>query len=81
MDYTLRCEVTRLVSGLTNTPTAVWETNSAEEIVSGGDILDLPFTNLRTSDGGRYVCKGSLTSPALADPQEETDSAVLIVQS
>ena len=81
MDYTLRCEVTRLVSGLTNTPTAVWETNSAEEIVSGGDILDLPLTNLRTSDGGRYVCKGSLTSPALAVPQEEMDSAIIIVQS
>ena len=81
MNYTLRCEVTRLVSGLTNTPTAVWETNSAEEIVSGGDILDLPFTNLRTSEGGRYVCKGSLTSPALAVPQEDMDSAVLVVQS
>ena len=81
MDYTLRCEVTRLVSGLTNTPTAVWEDNSAEEIVSGGDILDLTFTNLRTSEGGRYVCKGRLTSPALPDPQEETDSAVLLVQS
>lgn len=81
MNYTLRCEVSRRISGLTNTPTALWEHNDGEEIVSGGSMLELQFTNLRTSQNGPYVCRGRLMSPALDIPQEDTESTVVSVQS
>ena len=76
MVYSLTCNVSKTVSGLTDSPTAMWTTrgvavtNGNRITVSGttGDTTvtsTLTFDPLRTSHEGSFVCSGTLTSPAL----------------
>ena len=76
MVYSLTCNVSKTVSGLTNSPTATWTTggvavtNGNGITVTGttGDMTvtsTLTFDPLRTSHEGSFVCSGTLTSPAL----------------
>ena len=76
MVYSLTCNVSKTVSGLTNTPTAMW-TTGGEPVTNGNGITvtgttgdttvtsTLTFDPLRTSHEGSFVCSGTLTSPAL----------------
>ena len=76
MVYSLTCNVSKTVGGLTDSPTAMWTTggvavtNGNGITVSGttGDTTvtsTLTFNPLRTSHEGSFVCSGTLTSPAL----------------
>ena len=76
MVYSLTCNVSKTVGGLTDSPTALWTTrgvavtNGNGITVSGttGDTTvtsTLTFDPLRTSHEGSFVCSGTLTSPAL----------------
>ena len=76
MVYNLTCNVTKIVNGLINSPTATWTTggvaitNGSGITVSGttGDTTvtsTLTFDPLRTSHEGSFVCSGTLTSLAL----------------
>ena len=76
MTYSLTCTVSKTVGGLINSPTATWTTGGV--VVSNGNGITLSnttddmtatstltFDPLRTSHEGRFVCGGTLTSPAL----------------
>ena len=76
MVYSLTCNVSKTVGGLTGSPTAIWTTggvavtNGNGITVSGttGDTTvtsTLTFDPLRTSHEGSFVCSGTLISPAL----------------
>ena len=86
-DYTFRCEVTKVILGLANTPTAVWE-DSEDQITTGGNVIitnpstgvtELSLTGIRTDQAEEYQCKGTLTSPALVVARETTSSVSVIV--
>ena len=76
MVYSLTCNVSKTVGGLTNTPTVMW-TTGGEPVTNGNRITvsgttgdttvtsTLTFDPLRTSHEGGFVCSGTLTSPAL----------------
>ena len=76
MVYSLTCNVSKTVGGLTDSPTAMWTTRGVA-ITSGNGITVsditgdttvtsiLTFNPLRTSHEGSFVCSGTLTSPAL----------------
>ncbi len=87
-DYTFRCEVTKVILGLANTPTAVWE-DSEDQITTGGNVIitnpstgvtELSFIGIRTDQADEYFCRGTLTSPALMVARETTDSVSISVQ-
>ena len=90
----IRCIVTETVDGLSARPVLRWlNHNGSDVVVGGGVILDGPnfqstlttltlmFSPLRTSLAGRYVCRGSLTSPALFSPLVKTEGYNISVQS
>ena len=88
-DYICRCEVTKVILGLANTPTAVWEASDGQQIITGGNVIitnpstgvtELSFTGIRTNQANEYFCKGTLTSPALMVARETTDSVSISVQ-
>ena len=76
MAYSLTCTVSKIVGGLTDSPTATWTTGEVA-VTNGsgitvkdttGDITvtsTLTFDPLQTSHEGSFVCTGTLTSPAL----------------
>ena len=66
-EYSLLCEVSLSISGLVNTPTAVWTATANDFTVSSsGTESTLTFSPLRTSHGrAGYTCVGQLQSPAL----------------
>ena len=76
MVYSLTCNVSKTVGGLTGSPTAIWTTGGVA-ITNGNGITvsdttgdttvtsTLTFNPLRTSHEGRFVCSGTLTSAAL----------------
>ena len=79
MVYNLTCTVSKTVDGLVNSPTVNW--TIGDVIVSSGNYVavtpttddvsattTLTFDPVRTSHGNRFVCEGSLTSPALVTP-------------
>ena len=91
---TIRCIVTETVDGLSARPVLQWQNHNGSDIVSGGGVildgpnsqstlttLTLMFSALRTSHAGRYVCRGSLTSPALFSPLVKTEDYNISVQS
>ena len=76
MVYSLTCNVSKTVSGLINSPTAMWTTRGvAVTNGSGITVIDttgdtivtsfLIFDPLRTSHEGSFVCSGTLTSLVL----------------
>ena len=76
MVYSLICTVSKTVGGLINSPTATWTTGGVAVSNGNGITLSnttddmtatstLTFDPLRTSHEGRFVCGGTLTSPAL----------------
>ncbi|XP_064386138.1 mucin-2-like isoform X3 [Halichondria panicea] len=88
-DYIFRCEVTKVILGLANTPTAVWEASDGQQITTGGNVIitnpstgvtELSFTGIRTDQTDPYICRGTLTSPALMVARETTDSVSVSVQ-
>ncbi len=87
-DYIFRCEVTKVILGLANTPTAVWVASDGQQITTGGNVIitnpstvtELSFTGIRTDQAGEYQCRGTLTSPALVVARETTDSVSVSVQ-
>ena len=74
--HTLNCTVVK-IGGLINSPIVSWTTGGVP-VGSGVSVVTttgqlsttsvLTFNPLRTSDGGNYMCEGSLTSPARGDP-------------
>ena len=75
-------------------PVLQWLNNDGSDIVVGDGIsldgpnsqstlttLALMFSALRTSHAGRYICRGSLTSPALSSPLVETADYNVSIQS
>ena len=90
----IHCIVTETVDGLSARPVLQWlNRNASDEIVGDGVILDGPnfqsslttltlmFSPLRTSHAGRYICRSSLTSPALFSPLVKTKDYNISVQS
>ena len=90
----IRCIVTETVDGLSARPVLQWLNHNGSNIVSGGGVtpdgpnfqstvttLTMMFSALRTSHAGRYVCRGSLTSPALFSPLVKTKDHNISVQS
>ena len=77
MIYNLTCNVSKIVDGLINSPTATWTTAGGVTVSNGNDITVLTMVNdefssstlifdpLRTSHEDNYNCGGTLTSPAL----------------
>ena len=86
---TIRCIVTETVDGLSTKPVLQWLNHNGSDIVSGGGpnfqstltTLTMMFSALRTSNAGRYICRGSLTSPALFTPLVKTKDHNISVQS
>lgn len=90
----IRCLVSEAVSGLPTRPVLQWLNNDGSDIVVGNGIsldgpnsqstlttLVLMFSALRTSHAGRYICQGSLTSPALSSPLVKTADYNVSIQS
>ena len=91
---TIHCIVTETVDGLSARPVLQWQNHNGSDIVSGGGVildgpnsqstlttLTLTFSALHTSHAGRYICRGSLTSPALFSPLVKTEDYNVSVQS
>ena len=92
-NYTLTCTVT-LIEGMLDTPRVWWTDADGQLITSMGDIvlydpvtsglttnLTLYFDPIRATDGGRYNCMASVSSPALAAPLNSStihDMSVLL---
>ncbi len=83
-EFTWTCSVFKTTSGFTNMPNAVWLLAGSNVPVLSGDGITitttrsnsiataiLNFNPLRTSHGARYVCRGTLMSPA-QDEQIQT---------
>ena len=78
-EFTLMCNVTEAISGLSNVPTATWLYTDGEPVTSTSDITietthtesisiaTLTFNPLRVAHGRVYRCIGSLVSAALED--------------
>ena len=96
MVYNLTCTISKTVSGLTNSPTATWTTvgeNGGVAITNRNGITvsniifnetarsTLTFDQLRTSHNGRYICDGTLTSPALETELMRSTVETFFVQS
>ena len=76
MVYSLTCNVSKTVGGLTDSPTAMWTTGGVA-VTNGNGITvtgttgdttvtsTLTFDPLRTSHEGSFVCSGTLSSSAL----------------
>ena len=90
----VRCIVTETVDGLSARPVLQWlNRNGSDVIVGDGVILDGPnfqstlttltlmFSPLHTSHAGRYICRSSLTSPALFSPLVKITDYNISVQS
>lgn len=82
----------KTVDSLINSPIATWSiggdpiSNSGNISVStstndGTTVTTLHFNPLKTSHHGRYICNGTLTSPALDTPLMVSTVKVLHVQS
>ena len=81
-EYSLQCEVSLTVSGLTYSPTAEWTASNNNILVSStGNMSTLTFPTLRTSQGGSYTCVGRLVSPALTQPLEVPQTKRVIAES
>ena len=82
-EYLLRCEVSLSISGLVNTPTAVWTAGGNDlTVASSGDASTLTFSPLRTSHGrAGYTCVGQLVSPALDQVTEDQTQRDVMVTS
>ena len=91
---TIHCIVTKTVDGLSARPVLQWQSHNGSDIVGGGGVildgpnsqstlttLTLTFSALHTSHAGRYICRGSLTSPALFSPLVKTEDYDISVQS
>ena len=92
MVYSLTCTVSKIVGGLTDSPTATWTTGgvavtNGNGIAVTGTIGDtivtstLTFDLLRTSHEGSFVCSGTLTSPALDTALMPSTTEELEIQS
>ena len=90
----LCCLVSEAVSGLSTRPVLQWRNNDGSDIVIGNGIsldgpnslstlttLALVFSALHTSHAGRYICRASLTSPALSSPLVKTADYNVSIQS
>ncbi len=93
-EFTLTCEVSEVISGLGDTPTAIWLNSDGEQVMSDDDgiiiattpgdgmtITMLTFDPLKTSHDKRYTCRGSISSPAEDDPIVTTAAGDVEVQS
>ncbi len=81
-EYSLRCEVSLNISGLVNTPTAVWTAGGNDlTVASSGDASTLTFSPLRTLQAATYTCTGQLVSPALQQPLTDMQTHSITVDS
>ena len=94
-EFILSCVVSKNISGLTDTPTAMWlNLNDGGVPVTSGNgitiatsntndvaVAVLTFDPLRTSHDGTYRCTGSITSPASDDSVDAITDIDLDVQS
>ena len=76
--YSLKCNITKIRSGLINSSTAQWLDSNGRPVTSTDSsiretttntdqstIHTITFSPLRTSHGGRYICKGAAQSHLL----------------
>ena len=82
LDFTLSCAVLKFSKGIANSVTALWNTSATKTAISdehGVNVFTtsisdavtlstLSFEPMKSSQSGRYVCTGSLTSKALDIP-------------
>ena len=94
-EFILSCVVSKNISGLTDTPTAMWlNLNDGGVPVTSGNgitiatsntddvaVAVLTFDPLRTSHDGTYRCTGSITSPASDDSVDVITDINLDIQS
>ena len=92
--YTLTCAVVELIDGLTGMPTLQWINSEDSPLVTGDGItvselnstdtsatLTLVFNPLRTSHGGKYICRAMLESPPVEGGIVDSITETVIVQS
>ena len=90
LTYNLTCIVSKAIDGLINFPIATWSTGG--DAISNGDNISvsnsvnngtttLHFNPLKTSHHGRYICNGTLNSPALDTLLMSSTVEVLHMQS
>ena len=87
--YSLSCTASKTVDGLINSPNATWTIGGMA--VSNGDNINVSYTAdgtatlmfdpLQTSHKGRYICVGTLTSPALKKPLTASVMEINNIQS
>ena len=90
----VRCIVTETVDGLSARPVLQWLNHNGSDVIVGDGVilngpnfqstlttLTLMFSPLHTSHAGRYICRSSLTSPALFSPLVKTTDYNISVQS
>ena len=90
----IRCVISEGVSGLSTRPVPQWFNNDGSNVVIGDGVsldgpssgsslttLTLIFNTLHTSHAGRYICRGSLSSPALFSPLVKTEDYNISLQS
>ena len=90
----VHCIVTENLDGLSARPVLQWLNHDGSDIANGGGVtldgpnfqsslttLTLMFSSLRTSHAGRYICRSSLTSPALFSPLVKTKDYNISVHS
>ena len=88
-EFTLTCNITETISGLTNMPTAIWR-NIDDELVTPGDDINIEMSTLETaatsvlifdplkaSHGKVYRCVGSLISAAQEESVQVTREQIL----
>ena len=75
------CIASKSISGLKHPPLAAWVENQTEIIEQHESNATLTFNKLNTSHGKVYICRGSLSSPALSTPLILTRNHSLIVKS
>ena len=78
--YTLRCGISK-ISGLVNTPTASWFFGSSGVSTLSPNVSELTLSPLRTSQAGRYTCRGSLITPASVSDVMVSEFVDITVQS
>jgi len=93
-NHRIHCVVSETVGGLSTRPIPQWRNHDDSELITGGGIildgpsyvstlatLTLMFNVLHTSHAGRYICKASLSSPALPSPLVKTQDYNISLQS
>ncbi len=86
--YSLTCNVTEIIDGLTGSPAVEWLSSPVAVMDLGADVSGtsasqrITFNPLLTSHGREYTCRATLDSPAVEGGNiTATDTQTVIVES